>query len=50
MPRTYFEERERFGAREAERQMVFAALRWRREHMFPRSILASVFWLLGVTR
>ncbi|NTU79651.1 MAG: hypothetical protein HGA45_09640 [Chloroflexales bacterium] len=46
---TYFEELERLNAREAERNMVFAALRCRRTHIGPKNVLATIFWLLGVT-
>ncbi len=46
----YFEELAQHEAREADRRMLFAALRRRRSHLAPRGVLATIFWLLGVTR
>lgn len=47
MYRTYYEEYESLAAREADRNMVFAALKSRGVHYGPRGIVATIFRLLG---
>lgn len=50
MAPTYYEQLALSEAREADRQLLFAALRTRRATFRPRNVLATLFWLLGVTR
>jgi hypothetical protein len=45
-----FEDLERAAAREADRLMLFAALRERRAAAGPRRLVTALLWLLGVTR
>lgn len=46
----YFEELAQFETREADRRMLFAALRCRRAQLTPRGVLTTLLGLLGVTR
>jgi hypothetical protein len=50
MQSRYFEELAQYEAREADRRMLFAALRQRRAHTVAQRVFSSIFWLLGVTR
>ncbi len=47
---TYYERMELARTREAERQMLFKALRQRRGRLTTRRFLAPLTWLLGVIR
>lgn len=48
MNRTYIEQLIVSDQRTRERNMLFAALRQRRGHIFPRSLITSLFWLFGI--
>jgi hypothetical protein len=44
---TYFERIDRNERREAEWRLLDNSLLLRRSHAFPRSIIATIFWVLG---
>ncbi len=48
MNRSYYEDLYRADRRDAEWRMLNIALRQRRRHVFRRSLLAAVFWTLGI--
>jgi hypothetical protein len=50
MYNSYFEDLIQAETREADRRMLFLALRSRRTSLWPRNLLTALFWLLGVTR
>ncbi len=47
MNRTYFADMMASDRRFEERRMLFVALRERRRFVFPRGLVASLFWLFG---
>ncbi|NNJ10016.1 hypothetical protein EKD04_006730 [Chloroflexales bacterium ZM16-3] len=48
MNRSYYEDLYRADQRDAEWHMLNRALRQRRRHAFRRSLIAVVFWTLGI--
>lgn len=48
MPDTYFEDLYREELRRAEWRMLETALRQRRRHALPRTLIAVVLWAIGL--